>query len=103
NAPAIASVPARRPAARNVLLPAEGQAAVPAVSGFHPNFGFVSKHGWLGFQRKAYDTCAGKTKSAAAVTHAVQKGKAQFAAEAAGFFSTSVFAASPSGRTLMYR
>src|ERR1700691_595022 len=41
-APAIA---AARAAARNVLLAAKGQAAVPAIPGLHQDASFIDKHG----------------------------------------------------------
>src|SRR5581483_11564725 len=33
-----------RASARNILLPPEGQAAIPAVSGFYRNRNFIDKH-----------------------------------------------------------
>ena len=41
---ALAAVAARGAAARDELLPAEGHAAVAAVAGFDPDFGFVDEH-----------------------------------------------------------
>ena len=41
---AVAAVAARRAAPRDVLLPAEGNAAVAAVAGLHPDFGLVNEH-----------------------------------------------------------
>ena len=41
---ALAAVPTRRPAAWDELLPPECHAAVSAIAGFHPNFGFVNEH-----------------------------------------------------------
>ena len=41
---AVAAVAAGGPAARHELLAPEGHAAVAAVAGFHPNFGFVNEH-----------------------------------------------------------
>ncbi len=42
---ALAAVAAGRTAARNELLAAEGHAAIPAVTGFDSDFGFVDEHG----------------------------------------------------------
>ena len=42
---ALAAVAARRAAARDVLLPAEGDATVTAVAGLNGDFGFIRKHG----------------------------------------------------------
>src|SRR5208282_4097328 len=44
NAAAMAAVAARRSAARDVLLPAKGDATVAAVAGLNRYFRFVSKH-----------------------------------------------------------
>ena len=44
NAAAMAAVAARRSAARDVLLPAKGYAAIAAVAGLDRYFCFVSKH-----------------------------------------------------------
>src|SRR5277367_2437267 len=41
---ALASITAGRAAARDVLLPAEGDATVTTVAGFDGNFGFIRKH-----------------------------------------------------------
>src|SRR6266849_4418459 len=41
---ALAAVAAGRPSAGNELLPAEGEAAVAAVSGLYPNCGLINKH-----------------------------------------------------------
>ena len=41
---ALAAVAARRAAARHILLPAEGHAAVAAVARLDPNFGLVDEH-----------------------------------------------------------
>lgn len=41
---AIATVPTRWPAARDVFLPSKGDAAIPAVAAFYENFCFVNKH-----------------------------------------------------------
>jgi len=41
---AASAVSARRAAARNELLAAEGHTAIAAVAGFHLNFRFVDKH-----------------------------------------------------------
>jgi hypothetical protein len=44
--PAVATVPAIGPAARNVLLPPEGDAAIAAVAALNDNLGFVDEfHG----------------------------------------------------------
>ena len=53
NVAAVAAVAARRAAARNILLPAEGHAAIAAVAGLHRDFGFVSKHDVLCCARKS--------------------------------------------------
>ena len=39
-----AAIAARRPAARNELLPPERHAAVAAIPSLHSNFGFIDKH-----------------------------------------------------------
>ena len=41
----LAAVAARRPAARDKLLPPERHAAIAAVACLHPNFGFINEHG----------------------------------------------------------
>src|SRR5436190_9266954 len=42
---AVAAIAAARAALRDELLPSKGDAAVPAVSGAHRDFGFVNEHG----------------------------------------------------------
>ena len=44
HAAAVASIAARRPAARHIFLAAKGDAAVAAVAGLYVNLGFVNKH-----------------------------------------------------------
>lgn len=44
---ALAAIAARRSPSRNELLPPEGKTAVPAVSGFHANYGLINKHARL--------------------------------------------------------
>ena len=39
-----AAIAAGRPTARDVLFPAEGDAAIPAVAGLQVNLGFVNEH-----------------------------------------------------------
>ncbi len=41
---AAAAIAAARPAARDILLPPEGQAAVAAVAGLHQNSSFVEEN-----------------------------------------------------------
>src|SRR5215467_10570335 len=41
---AFAAVAARRPPARNELLPPEREASVTAVAGFYPDCGFINEH-----------------------------------------------------------
>jgi len=48
---AITTVSATGPAARNKLLAAEGNAAVPAITGFDCNFGFVNERGSIPLAR----------------------------------------------------
>src|ERR1019366_2571778 len=49
---ALAAIAARRPAARNVLLPPERHAAVAAIASLHSNFGFIDEHDvWRGRPR----------------------------------------------------
>jgi hypothetical protein len=40
----IAAIATGRPAARNVFLPTEGEAAVPTVPSLHPDCGFINEH-----------------------------------------------------------
>src|ERR1700728_4764049 len=54
---AITAVAAGRAAARDVLLPAECDAAISAVAALYRNFGFVNKHGTpdpRGYTNRAY-------------------------------------------------
>jgi hypothetical protein len=44
---AVSAIATRWAAARDVLLPAEREAAVAAIAGLHHDFRFVSKHGLL--------------------------------------------------------
>ncbi len=44
NVAAPTAIAARRPAARNELLPPERHAAVAAIPSLHSNFGFIDKH-----------------------------------------------------------
>jgi hypothetical protein len=44
---AAAAIAAARAAARDVLLPAKGQAAVAAIAGFDQNSDFIDEHGTL--------------------------------------------------------
>ena len=41
---AIATIPTRRSAARNILFPPEGHTAVAAVPSLHPDCGFIDEH-----------------------------------------------------------
>ena len=105
NRAAMAAVAARRSAARNILLPAEGHAAISAVAAFHHNLGFVSKHGSLvraENYREGYDRDGGKTKIHDAQASASRDVKEiQSAAAAADFFSSAAAAASSTVTTLM--
>jgi hypothetical protein len=47
NASAIPTIASRWAAPRDILLPAERDAAIAAVPGLHQNFGFICKHGSL--------------------------------------------------------
>src|SRR5208282_3793450 len=61
DAPAVATIPARRPAARHVLLPAERHASVPAIPGLHINLGFIYEHDPSSLQTARFDSRKTKT------------------------------------------
>ena len=61
DAAAVASISARRPAARNELLPPEGKAAVAAVTRLYVDFGFINEH-WRLSRKEAYDRAGWKYK-----------------------------------------